>query len=62
MSESRLDKMFIAMEDMQTKQTALTLKQESNAEEKRKLQEELSSMKKSYLEAVMVRWNCEWNP
>lgn len=34
---------------------ALILKQESAAEEKRQLQEQMTGLKKSYFEAVMVR-------
>ena len=54
-----MDKIAVLLEDVQsnqTKQMAMILTQGSSASEKRKLEEQMATLKKSYFEAVMVRW------
>jgi len=59
-----MDKVVLSMEEMQSsqsKQMAVILTQMSSADEKRKLEEKMATLKKSYFEALMVSWIGDWN-
>ncbi len=49
------------MQSSQSKQMAVILTQMSSADEKRKLEEKMATLKKSYFEALMVSWIGDWN-
>lgn len=59
-----MDKVVLSMEEMQSsqsKQMAMILTQMSSADEKRKLEEQMATLKKCYFDAVMVSWIGDWN-